>query len=77
MPEGYVFQIHLNHSTLPTAIPLHDSYLNVNSLKLGDVEYDILRRDGEVAVVVIATVALTLFITFAPCSLSQLLCLNL
>ena len=80
-PDRYACQVHLDerlfHATFPTAIPLNDSGLKGNPLKLGRLEGDIPRSGGEIAVVVPAAVALALLIALVPGRLGQFLRLGL
>ena len=80
-PDGYACQVHLDeslfHAAFPTAIPLNDSGLKGNPLKLGHLEGDIPRSGGEIAVVVTAAVALALLIALVPGRLGQFLRLGL
>ena len=80
-PDGYACQVHLTeslfHATFTAAIPLNDSGLKGDSLKLGHLESDIPGSGSEVTAVAAAAIALTLLITLVPSGLGQFLCFGL
>ena len=80
-PDRYPCQIYLNESFFNAAftatVPFNDGGFRRNSLEFGHFQGNIPGSGGEIAVVVSATVALALFVTFVAGCLSKLVCLGI